>query len=74
MRNSKPQRCIQQHKSLKMTRNPTNRDKHINEASKQTFPAISFKCHVNTRKVCFVIGRFVSMSSIFELMTKNFVG
>ena len=37
MRDSKPQRCVQQHKSLKVTRNATNRDKHINEASKQTF-------------------------------------
>ena len=37
MRDSKPQRCVQQHKSLKATRNLTNRDKHINEASKQTF-------------------------------------
>ena len=32
MRDSKPQ-----HKSLKVTRNATNRDKHINEASKQIF-------------------------------------
>ena len=37
MRDSKPQRCIQQHKSLKVTRNATNQDKHINEASKETF-------------------------------------
>ena len=32
MRDSKPQ-----HKSIKGTRNATNRDIHINEASKQTF-------------------------------------
>ena len=37
MRDSKPQRCAQQHKSLKVTRNATNRDQHIKEASKQTF-------------------------------------
>ena len=37
MRESKPQRCLQQRKSLKVTRNETNRDKHLNEASKQTF-------------------------------------
>ena len=43
MRNSKPQRCVQQPKSLKATRNPTNRDKHINEASKQTFANNLFK-------------------------------
>ena len=43
MRDSKPQRCVQQHKSLKVTRNATNRDKHINEASKQTFANNLFK-------------------------------
>ena len=37
MRDNKPQRCVQQHKSLKVTRNTTNRDKHINETSKQAF-------------------------------------
>ena len=37
MRDSKPQRCVQQHKSLKVTRNATNQVKHINEASKQIF-------------------------------------
>ena len=36
MSDSKPQRCVQQHKSLKMTRNAAKRNKHINEASKQT--------------------------------------
>ena len=43
MRDSKPQRCVQQHKLLKVTRNATNRDKHINEASKQTFANNFFK-------------------------------
>ena len=33
----------QQHKSLKVTRNTTNRDKHINEASKQAFANTLFK-------------------------------
>ena len=37
MRDSKPQPCVQQHKLLKVTWNATNRDKHINEALKQTF-------------------------------------
>ena len=37
MRDSKPQRFVQQHKSQKLTRNATNRDKHINEALKQIF-------------------------------------
>ena len=37
MRDSKPQRCVQQHKSFKVTRNAPNPNKHINEASKQAF-------------------------------------
>ena len=60
MRDSKPQRCVQQLKSLKVTRNATSRDKHINEASKQTFANNLFKksCK-NTKgllskwKICF---------------------
>ena len=43
MHDSKRQRCVQQHKSFKMTRNPTNRDKHINEATKQRFANNLFK-------------------------------
>ena len=43
MRDSKPQRCVQQHKSLKVTQNATNRDKHINEASKRSFANNLFK-------------------------------
>ena len=42
-RDSKPRRCVQQHKSLKLKRNAKNRNKHINEASKQTFANILFK-------------------------------
>ena len=61
MRDSKQQRCVQQHKSLNVNRNATNRDKHINEASKKHLPTISSKFLVNTRKVCFPIGRFVLM-------------
>ena len=34
---SKPQSCIQQHKPSKVTRNATNKNKHTNKASKQTF-------------------------------------
>ena len=37
MRDSKPQRCVQQHNSFKVARNATNPNKHINEASKQAF-------------------------------------
>ena len=43
MRDSKPQRCFQQHKSLKVLGNATNRNKHINEASKQSFLNNLFK-------------------------------
>ena len=43
MRDSKPQRRVQQHMLLKVTQNETNRDKHINEASKQTFANNLFK-------------------------------
>ena len=43
MRDSKPQRCVHEHKSLKVTRNATTRDKHINEAWKETFANILFK-------------------------------
>ena len=69
MRDSKPQRDVQQHKSLNAIRIAVNRNKHINERSKQTFPTISFKCHINSLKVCYPFARFVSMSSIYELMT-----
>ena len=60
MRDSKPQRCVQQHKSLQVTRNATNRDKHINEASKQIFANNLCKISCNCTqgmlfnwKVCF---------------------
>ena len=43
MRDSKPQRCVQQHESLKVTRNATNREKHINETLKQAFATNLFK-------------------------------
>ena len=43
MRGSNPQRCVQLLNLLKVTRNPTNRDKHINEASKQTYATGPFK-------------------------------
>ena len=43
MRDSKPQRSVQQHKSRKVTRIATNRHKHINEASNQFFANNLFK-------------------------------
>ena len=68
MRDSKPQHCVQQHKSLKMKPNATNQDKHIKEASKKLLLTIFSKSHANIRKVCFLIGKFVLMSSIYELI------
>ena len=60
MCDSKPQRCVQQHKSLKVTQNATNRDKHINEASKRSFANNLFKITrkytqgmFSDRKICF---------------------
>ena len=65
MRDIKPQRCVQHHKSLKVTRNATNRDKHINQASQQTIPnnyfKMSCKCTqglLSNWKICFTIGSF----------------
>ena len=43
MHDSKPQSCVQQHKSFKLTRNATNLNKHMNEASKQTIANNLFK-------------------------------
>ena len=62
-----------QHKSLKVIRIATNRNNYINEASKPNFANISFKLSYNTRKVCFSMRRFVSLSSINEIMTNCFV-
>ena len=61
------------HNSLKVTRNATNWNNYINEASKPIFANIFFKLLSNTRKVCFSVGRFVSLSSIYELKTKFFL-
>ena len=61
MRNSKPQRCVQQHKLLKVTRNATNGDKHINEATKQIFANNLFRISCkytqgmfSNPKICFI--------------------
>ena len=47
MRDSKPQRCILQHKSLNVTQNATNGNKRINEVSKQVFANNLFKISIN---------------------------
>ena len=57
MRDRKPQRCVQQHKSLKVTRNATNRDKYENEASKQTFANNLFKMSCKSTQVMFSDGK-----------------
>ena len=46
MRDSKPQRCVQQHYSKNDT-NETKPDKHINETSKQIFANNLFKISCN---------------------------
>ena len=55
MRDSKQQRCAQQHAALKLPRNAKNGDKHINEASKQTFANNLFKISFKTRQSVFSI-------------------
>ena len=68
MRDSKPQRCVQHHKSLEVTQNAINRDKPINEAFKHIFCQ---QCGENiiqkTCKVSLSTGMFVSMYSHNEL-------
>ena len=67
MRESNPQRCVQQHNSLKVTRNATNRDKHMNEASKQTlaYSLLKISCKYTQRmpsnwKICFNVNNIRS--------------
>ena len=69
MRDSKPQCCVQQHKSLKVTRHGTNRDKNINEALKQIFANNLFKIPRNIREICVPIARVVSMIWLNESLT-----
>ena len=67
MRDSK-----QQHKLLKVTRNTTNRDKHINEASKQAFANNLFKLSCKYTqdmlfkwKICFNVFNIRTEDEIF---------
>ena len=62
-----------QHNSLKVTRIAAIWNNYINEASKPNFANIFFKLSYHTRKVCFSMGRFVSLYSINEIMTNCFV-
>ena len=63
MRDSK-----QQHKLLKVTRNTTNRDKHINEASKQAFANNLSNYHVNTARYAF------QMEDLFQCLQYTNLG
>ena len=77
MRDSKPQRWIQQHKSLKVTRNATNGDKHINEATKQIFANNLFKISrkytqgmLSNPKICFSALKIRSYDQSFCNLSK----
>ena len=72
MRDSKLQCFVQQHKPIKVPRNATNRDKHINEESKQTFAynpfKISCKCPqgmLSNWKICFNV---INIRTYYELL------
>ena len=60
MGDNQPKRFAQQHRWLKVTRNATNGDKHVNEASKQIFASNLFTISrkythsmLSDRKICF---------------------
>ena len=72
MRDSKPQRFVQQHKSLKVTQIATNRGKHINEAWKNVFAhnlsLISCKytqIMLSNQKICFNVFNIRTEDEIF---------
>ena len=87
MRDSKPQRYVQQLKTLKVTRKARNGDKHINEASNQIFANNLFKllCKytqgmLSNRKICFnVLSKqyyndvLCILSKINESVNKNYL-
>ena len=72
MCDSKPLRCFQQHNPLKVKRNETNRDKHINKASKQTFATNYFKISCkytqglfSNWKICFNVFNLHTLNKLF---------
>ena len=78
MRDSTLQRDVQQHKLLEVTRFATNRDKHINEASKQTFANYLFKmsfiytqCMLSNRKICFNVINRLTYRELLGNLSKN---
>ena len=76
MRDSESQRSVQHHKSLKVPRNATNRNKHINEASKQTFANNLFKISckytqgmLSNCKICFnIINKRIDDENLCKFM------
>ena len=66
MRDSTPQGCVQHHKSLKVPRNGTNPDEHINEALKQTFANNLFKISCK-----YTQGMFSNWKICFNVINKR---
>ena len=78
MHDNKQQSCAQEHKSLKMTQNATNRDKHINEESKQTFANNLFKISrkytqgvLSNWKICFNVFKVRTYDEILCNLSKT---
>ena len=72
MRASKPQRCVQQHKSLKVTHHATNRGKRINETSKQilAYNFFEISCNytegmISISKICFNVLNIRKYNELF---------
>ena len=77
MCDSKPQRCVQQHKSLKVTQNATNRHKHINEASKHIVAKNRLKLSwiytqgmLSNWKICFNVFKRRTYDEILRILRK----
>ena len=78
MGEGKPQRDVQQHKLLEVTRFATNRDNPINEASKQTFANNLFKmsfnfaqCMLFKWKICFNVNNRQTYDELLGNLSKN---
>ena len=67
MRDSKPQRCVQQPESLKMRHMATNRKKHINEALKQTFANNLFK--ISSKYVQSILSNWKICLNVIKIRT-----
>ena len=67
MHDSKPQSCVQQHISLKVTQHATNRDKHINEESKQIFANNLFK--ISCKYTQYMLFNWKICFNVFNIQT-----